>query len=334
MISRSAPVARSPRRRRRAAGLAATCTGVLVLSGCLGSGPDPAPVEDEPLTPEPTSSAGAVDPCTLLDDERLAEVNPRGSEPVHTLLIGGLTFAGCTLGDTYDVSFGFRVVDDGRSLQEVVAVGGSELEGLSGVGDEGFRNGTTIGGEQVSLVVGARFGEREVLVRNDSLGNADADVRVSEEQTLELLEALGESLPEDAAARSLTVDVGAGCLPADAAEVTDLVGEVQLARGGSADGSVRCTYLGEELGTVQTARSDAPNAADFVVPDPGTTDEIDVDGALAATISEFETGTEVTVQPAEEEIAFVSASGRGRTEPFDRDQVLALVTGFLDLDGS
>lgn len=311
--------------------LAPIAAALILLTGCTGSSddPKPEPKPDDPTPSQTQEANAATDPCRLISAESLAKVNLRDNTPRTALMTGRDEFVGCLIGDAYDFSFGYRAVDTGPSLK--VQVGPSSTT-ASGVGDEAYIEKT-----DYAMVVGARFGDREVIVRNDSLGNADPENRIDEDTTMSVVKELGERLPDDLAASAAPVELGEGCLAADSKVVESLVGSVVLARGGTYDDFTNCDYLGKGGSTIGLSRSDASNASDFF----GNSDlaePADIDGVVKAEISASPAGdlVELVIQPTKGEIAFVNAS-RGIKTPDDEAErkvggkdVLALAKAFLD----
>lgn len=311
--------------------LAPIAAALILLAGCTGSSDD-AKSEAKPddSAPSPSQEAdAATDPCRLISAESLAKVNLRDNTPRAALMTGRDEFVGCLIGDAYDFSFGYRAVDTGPSLKEQV---GPASKAVSGIGDEAY-----IEKSDYAMVVGARFGDQEIIVRNDSLGNADPENRTDEKTTMSVVEELGEGLPDDLAASAAPVELGEGCPAADSKVVVSLVGSVVLARGGTYDDFTNCDYLGKGGSTIGLSRSDASNASDFL----GNSDlakPADIDGVVKAEISESPRGdlVELVIQPTKGEIAFVNAS-RGIKTPDDEAErkvagkdVLALTKVFLD----
>ncbi|MGJ9414109.1 hypothetical protein ACHAAC_15510 [Aeromicrobium sp. CF4.19] len=284
-------------------------TAALALGACTGGDEDTADEATADPVPTGTAEPAAENPCTLVTPETLESVNPRDNELVSTLIIGDLTFDGCTIGDVYDVSFGVRVVDNGTALEEL-AIGGSQAPERVDIGDEAYRSTVGTGDDVVSVTTVARFGDHVVQVRNDSLGNSDPEVRVEEDVTEALLTELGEAVPDDYEESALSTDVGAGCLLADDETVTDLVGEVQLARGGTVDGDVRCSYLGEDSDTLRVEASPESNAAELydASADSGTREDVEVAGAERAVLGESTGSIGGTFQPDEESVGYLTVS--------------------------
>lgn len=303
----------------------AACSGDDDGSAELAAGEDPAP------SSVPTGTAAPPEPnaCTLVEPETLESVNPRGKEPVNTLLIGDLTFDGCTIGGVYDVSFGVRVVDDGTELADFAIGGSGEPEPVD-IGDEGFRNTTMMGEDVVSVTTVARFGDHVVKVRNDSLGNSNPDVRVAEDVTEALLVELGEAVPDGYEDSALGTGVGPGCLLADDETITDLVGEVQLARGGSADGGVRCTYLAERKLLIEVLpASNATELHEATAQDPSN-EEVEVDGAIGAVLAERSGVLEGSFQPDEGSVGHLRVYSDGVEDlPVGPQEAVALLERFL-----
>ena len=310
---------------RRIGGAAAGLMAAGLLVACTG---DPDSEEDETPEPAPQETdasqppASAVDACTAAPDDALATINPRNREPVSTLLIGDLVFDGCTLGDVYSMSFGVRMVDGGRDLAEIVAAGGDEATPLDGVGDEAFRSAT--GGEPaVSITVGARFGDHEVIMRNDAMSNSNPDNVVTEQESIDFLTAFGESLPDDYVEQASSTRVGEGCPTAQA--IDEALGvTVQLARGGTADDAVRCTYLGEDLTAVQINRSESSDPQALL----GEGEDLDLDGAEAATIEERPGSVEIRAQLSDDEVATVIVRAPG-DDTVDAEPVVGIAREFI-----
>lgn len=59
----------------------------------------------------------------------------------------------------------------------------------STLGDEAIRSENSAGGETVTIAIGARSGEHEVILRNDAIGNTDPANRVDEDAMIEFLQA-------------------------------------------------------------------------------------------------------------------------------------------------
>ena len=228
---------------------------LILLAGCSGSSDDAEP--DDP-TPSPSDAAQAVNPCALISAETMAKVNPRDREPRAALMTGRSEFVGCLVGDAYDFSFGYRAVAGGPTLEEQVGIGATATK-ADGIGDEAF-----IAKTEYAMVVGARFGDTEIIVRNDSLGNADPKVRVDEDTMLVAAKEFGKNLPGDLASATVPVELGEGCPAADSKTVKAVVGSVVLARGGTIDDATNCDYLGKGGSTIVLSRSDASNATDFL----------------------------------------------------------------------
>lgn len=297
---------------------------LILLAGCTGSSDDPKP------SPSVSESAEAgTSPCELVSAETFAKVNPRDREPRAALMTGRMDFVGCLIGDAYDFSFGYRALAGGETLQEKV---GPTATKTDGIGDEAFIDKT-----DNYMTVGARFGDNEILVRNDSMGNSDPGVRVDEKTTLSFVKELGKSLPDGLLAATTPVELGKGCLAADSKEVKALVGSVVLARGGTIDSDTNCDYLGEGGSTIVVSRSDATNATDFLG-NSNSSEPADLEGVVEAEINAPTDGysVELTIQPTKDEIAFVNAS-RGVNTPDDtaerkvsKKDTLALAKAFLD----
>ncbi len=243
-------------------------------------------------------------------------------------MTGRQEFVGCLIGDAYDFSFGYRAADGAQSLQEQV---GNTTTKVDGVGDEAF-----VQKSEYAMVVGARFGEDEILVRNDSLGNSDPAVRVDEQTTLAVLKEIGKNLPEDLKASVTPVELGSGCLAADSTEVEALVGSVVLARGGIVGEATNCDYLGEGGSTIHLSRSKVSNAADFFGDD--SSDRAEIAGVVKAEIRESpeDEVVELTIQPTQNELAFVTASrGVGTSDDkaerkVTKKDTLAMAAAFLE----
>ncbi len=310
--------------------VAPTAAAVLILvAGCTGSSDDPKPSPSASKTVE----AGAS-PCELVPAETFAKVNPRDREPRAALMTGRMDFVGCLIGDTYDFSFGYRALAGEQTLQDHVGPNATKTDGM---GDEAYIDKTEIGGQVMAMTVGARFGDNEILVRNDSLGNSDPAVRVDEKTTLSFVKELGKNLPDGLKAATNPIELGEGCLPADSKEVKALVGSVVLARGGTIENDTNCDYLGEGGSTIVASRSGATNATDFLG-NSQTSDPADLDGVVEAEINAPTDGysVELTIQPTKDEIAFVNAS-RGIDTPDDtaerkvsKKDTLAFAKAFLD----
>ncbi|MBM9462695.1 hypothetical protein JL108_04485 [Aeromicrobium sp. YIM 150415] len=303
-------------------------TAVLLLAGLLVGCADTSS-DDDDASPEPAPQtsdasqppASALDACSAAPEDALASINPRDREPVSTLLIGDLVFDGCTLGDVYSMSFGVRMVDDGRDLSELVSVGGGEAAPLEGVGDEAFRS--AMGGEPaVSVTVGARFGDHEVIMRNDAMSNSNPENVVTEQESIDFLIAFGESLPRYYMEQAMSTRVGEGCPVAD--DVAEILGiTVQLARGGTADDAVRCTYLGGDLTTVQLARFESSDPETLL----GEGDDLELSGTEAATIDEWPESVEIHAQLSDNEMATVRIGAPDDGE-VDADGVVDLAEEF------
>ena len=303
-------------------------TAVLLLAGLLVGCTDTSS-DDDDASPEPAPQtsdasqppASALDACSAAPEDALASINPRDREPVSTLLIGDLVLDGCTLGDVYSMSFGVRMVDDGRDLSELVSVGGGEAAPLEGVGDEAFRS--AMGGEPaVSVTVGARFGDHEVIMRNDAMSNSNPENVVTEQESIDFLIVFGESLPRDYVEQAMSTRVGEGCPVAD--DVAEILGiTVQLARGGTADDAVRCTYLGGDLTTVQLARFESSDPETLL----GEGDDLELSGTEAATIDEWPESVEIHAQLSDNEMATVRIGAPDDGE-VDADGVVDLAEEF------
>ena len=303
----------------------------MLLAGCTGSS-DGHKAESKPDDPSPSQTQetnAATDPCKLISPESLDKVNLRDNTPRAALMTGRYEFVGCLIGDAYDFSFGYRAVESGPSLKDQV---GLSSKTAPGIGDEAYIENTGY-----AMTVGARFGDQEILVRNDSLGNADPDNRVDENTTMSIVKELGKSLPDDLVGSAAPVELGEGCLAADSKVVESLIGSVVLARGGTYDDFANCDYLGEGGSTIGLSRSDASNASDFF----GGSDRaepVDIDGVVKAEISESTAGdvVDLVVQPTKGEVGFVNVA-RGIKTPDDQAKrefavkdVLALTKAVLD----
>ena len=266
--------------------------------------------------------------CTVVDDEVTDPLNPQDDLLVNTLLIGDLTFDGCTIGDVYSISFGIRVVDGAPPLEEMVeTLGGDPPEDVPDLGDEAFRSESDFG----SIVTGVRYRGYEVIVRNESLGNTNPEVHVSDETVNEFLKTYIEEIPVTFRDQALNTEVTDGCPAADDPAVTAVAGPVQLARGGSVRGSVRCTYLGEDLSTLQLSRASAENAEELIVPQGDPATEVTIDGATFAEQSVFSStrSEEVSLDilVSETEYSHVTARTDGRS--LDPTAVVTLAELFL-----
>ena len=308
--------------------LAPIAAALILLTGCTGSD-DPKPEPDDPTPSQTQEANAATDPCKLISAESLDKVNLRDNTARTALMTGRYEFVGCLLGDAYNFSFGYRAVDTGPSLKDQV---GPSSTSEPGIGDEAYIENTGY-----AMVVGARFGDQEIIVRNDSLGNADPADRIDEDTTMSIVKELGKGLPDDLVASAAPVELGEGCLAADSKVVESLVGSVVLARGRAYDDFTNCDYLGEGGSTIGLSRSDASNASDFFGGDDRA-EPVDIDGVVKAEISESTMGDvlDLVVQPTKGEIGFVNVS-RGIKTPddeakreFDPKDALALTRAFLD----
>jgi hypothetical protein len=268
----------------------------------------------------------------MISAASLDKVNPRGSGPREALMTGRSEYIGCLIGDAYDFSFGYRAVASGPSLKEQVDLGGTAATKAGGIGDEAYISRT-----DTSVLVGARFGKNEIIVRNDSQKNTDAKVRIDDDTMMAIAKEFGKNVPDDLAAQLRPVELGKGCPAADSSEVAAVIGPVAVARGGPHDGYTTCDYLGKGGSTIGLSRSKASNASDFLGNNPEAK-PIDIDGAVKAEAIESSEGYEVelTIQPTKGEIAFVNTS-RGINTPDDKAErkvtkkgALALATTFLD----
>lgn len=318
---------------------AGTVAALLVLSACTGSD-DPEPTATPTPTSSETDAATTAEPapfpaegnaCTVLPEDDVDPLNPRDRELVNTLISGDMVFDGCTVGRVHSLSFGIRITDGEATLaDEVQIVAGSEAEPLDGLGDEAFiarRPGFEPGDDPLTVAIGARFGDHEVFLRNESLGNSNPEEHVTEEQTIEFLRAYGAAIPDDFEQAAQRTEVGEGCLDPEAEVLTAIVGTVQLARGGYSGDEVQCAYLGDDSTTVRLSRSPASNAEDFVSIDPSFEEELELADAVTAKINGSDGNFSVTVQPAEQEIAFASVSGGAAS--LGRDDLVPLVEEFL-----
>jgi len=306
---------------------------LLLVGGCTGSSgdsePKPKPKPDDSSASPSQKADAATDPCRMISAATLKKVNPRDSTPRTALMTGRREFVGCLIGEAYDFSFGYRAADGGRDLKGQV---GPASVAASGIGDEAYVDKT-----DYAMVVGARFGDDEIIVRNDSLGNTDPAVRIDEATTMAVVKELGEKLPDDLAASVVPVELGDGCPAADSKAITSLIGSVTLARGGSREDETSCDYLGNGGSTVALSRFATDNSSDFM----GNSDlarPVDIDGAVEAEISEGRDAAqvEVVVRPTTSEVAFVRAD-RGIDTPDDEAKrkvsgkaALALANVFLD----
>ncbi|WP_229054099.1 hypothetical protein [Aeromicrobium sp. Leaf350] len=297
---------------RKTSARAVTALAVaLLLTACGGS------TDDDPSPPSTTatdggrSTTGQVSACTIVDRSVADPLNPNGEDLVPTLLIGDLTYDGCTVGDVYSVSFGIKVVDSDETLEDRVEIlgGNSGTEPVDDLGDEAFRSEQSFGGETLTISIGVRVGDHEVLLRNDSPGNTDPANRVSEDAMIEFLEAYLPAIPDDFESQALTTEVDSACLPADDATIEDGVDTIQLARGGRSGTSVRCAYLGDHLATVQLSRSsnDDPTGTVELSRSSGA-ETVTVEGAVDAVISASSRSVTLTIQPSADEIVYMTVS--------------------------
>ncbi|GAA1730832.1 hypothetical protein [Aeromicrobium alkaliterrae] len=284
---------------------------LLAAAACGGSSEEPEAEPSPTDTADSRSSEGQVTACTIVDRDVADPLNPRDSDLVPTLLIGSLTYDGCTIGDVYDVSFGIQVVDSDQTLEDELEIlgGNSGIEPIDGLGDEAFRSEQSFGGETVTISIGVRVGDHEVLLRNDSVGNSDPEVRVSEDAMIAFLEAYLPAIPDDFETQALSTDVGSVCLAPDDRTIEQGVDTIQLARGGRSGDSIRCTYLGDHLATIQLSRSTSSDAAGALELAQESGDEpVEVEGAVAAYLYASDRSVSLTVQASEDEIIYVTVS--------------------------
>ncbi|MEG9225888.1 hypothetical protein [Aeromicrobium sp. Sec7.5] len=308
----------------------------LVLGACGGSSDDGAPEADSTSTPtdDGRGTAGRITACTIVDRDVADPLNPNDRDLVPTLLIGDLTYDGCTVGDVYSISFGIKIVDSDETLEDrVERLGGNRgLEPVEGLGDEAFRSENRAGGETVTITIGVRIGDQEVILRNDAIGNTDPDNRVDEDAMMEFLEAYVPAIPEDFRTQALTTEVGTVCLPADDRSIEQGVDTIQLARGGRSGGSVRCAYLGDDLATVQLSRSSSadPEGSLDISRDYGET--VTVAGAQDAVLEASARSVSLTIQPSADEIVYVTVgTSSGSLDP---TAITAIAEAFLVSSGN
>lgn len=316
--------------RRSLTVVVATLTAALVLTSCSDSsdGGDPGPTGTATSSDGGRSTTGQVTACTVVDRSVADPLNPNDRDLVPTLLIGDLTYDGCTVGDVYSISFGIKVVDSDETLEDrVELLGSGGIEPVDGLGDEAFRSEDSFGGEAVTITIGVRSGDHEVILRNDSVGNSDPANRVSEDAMVEFLEAYVPAIPEDFGTQALTTNVGTTCLPADDVTIEKGVDTIQLARGGRGEDSVRCTYLGTNLATVQLSRSSDENPAQYLDPSRDNGETVTVAGAEDAVLVSSSRSVDLTIQPNAGEVVFVNATTRSGS--LDPAAVTAIAEAFL-----
>ncbi|MGJ9414108.1 hypothetical protein ACHAAC_15505 [Aeromicrobium sp. CF4.19] len=303
----------------------------LVLTACTEA--ENAEPESEP-TPTESGETAATNACELVPQDLLDRVNPRDAEPVSRLLLGDLTYDGCTIGGVYDVSFGVRIADDGKELSELVPAGTEPAEEVD-LGDEGFRSVMQYDGEVVEVNYVVRFADHVVRVENSSLGNDDEADHVSQEDTKALLVALGEAVPDDYEQEALTTSVDEACLPADDPSILDLVGEVQLARSAVGDDTLRCNYLAADFTRLEFTMSDTTDVDEpFRAETAGQdAEEIEVEGVAAAALIENDLEVAVVVQPDQESIARLSVQAPDLRDPEpDAEGAIEVAKAFLAAD--
>lgn len=315
--------------------IGALVAAIMIAVTACGSGGDNDP-QNGPVSPETEdarNTGGQVTACTVVDRSVAEPLNPNDRDLVSTLLIGDMLFDGCTVGAVYSISFGVRVVEGGERLEDRVELAGpGSLEPIDGLGDQAFRSEATLDGtpdgELVQINIGVRSQGHEIFLRNDSIGNTDPSNRVSEEATIDFLEEFVAAIPDDFESQAQSVLMGEGCVAADDPTVTNVIGDVLIARGsssGEAGDSLECAYLGEDLDTISTSRSTAENTDDFFDPESTTDEEIAVDGAVRATIYATDDSASLTIQPGEDELAFVTVRKPG----VDTAAVVDLTEAFL-----
>ncbi len=302
----------------------------LVVSACGGGDAEQEPDVDvtSSTSTDTRSAGGQITACTIVDRDVTDPINPNDRDLVSTLLIGDLTYDGCTIGDVYDVSFGIRVVDSGQDLKDLVEVlGEGRSSSIDGLGDEAFRSAKSVDGETVMVAIGVRVGDHEVFLRNDSIGNTDPDNRVSEDATIAFLEQYVAAIPDDFEAQALQSTVGAACLPADDRTIEQSVDSIQLARGGRSGDDVRCTYLGEHLATVTFSRGPVGDPADFLESAAENDEPVTLAGAVVAYRSTSDRDVQLTIQSGDAEMAYVTVSTQSGT--LDPDAIVNLGAALL-----
>lgn len=313
---------------RRTMGAVLLATVLAALAACGSAEDDSAPQGS--VTPEQQrASTGPQTACTVIGRDAVAPLNPQGEELVNTLLIGDLTFDGCTIGTVPLVSFGIKVVEGGDSLEERVEnLGDGTLEEIEGLGDEAFRSEKNYDGRSVLIAIGVRQGEHEILLRNESLGEIDEKEQVTEEATIEFLEEYVAAIPDDFESEAPSVLVGAGCPAEIDPAVTALVGNVALARGGHSGQDVQCRYLGDSGSTIQLSRFATDNAAGYITPKtPPEYVPVPIEGATAALMWLLGNVGNMTIQPSASEIAELRVESAGGA--VEQERFLALATTFL-----
>lgn len=304
----------------------------LAAAACGGStddgSPDPAP--STASSDGGRSTTGQVTACSIVDRAVTDPLNPNDRDLVPTLLIGDLTYDGCTVGDVYSVSFGVKVVDSDESLEDrVELLGGNDgLESIDDLGDEAFRSTNEAGGETVTITIGVRSAGHEVILRNDAIGNSDPANRVSEDDMLTFLREYLPAIPDDFESQALTTQVGTACLPADDRTIEQGVDTIQLARGGRSGSSVRCAYLGDHLATVQLSRSsDSDPSGTMELARESGEETVTVAGAEDATIRSDSRSVELTLQPSTTEIVYVTVTTSSGS--LDPEAITAVAEAFL-----
>lgn len=178
----------------------------------------------------------------------------------------------------------------------------------------------------------ARFGDVIVYVRNDSLGNSNPESVIDDDRTYEAMTAFAEALPDGIVETARTAEVDESVCPAvDAELVESLIGTVELARGGHADGADRCAYRGEEGRQIRLSSRASDEPVD-VEPSGDPIRLPNVEGAQGA-IRDFGDAVELTIIPPGERVSYIAVSTGDPDAEVDADAVIALTEEFLGLVG-
>lgn len=216
-------------------GLAVAAVVVLLLTAACGGG-DPATKKTPETSPTGGSTKAAdTDVCDLVTPATLAKVIP--NVPTTKLAYGMENFATCGVTGTVTFEFGFRISEGGETMPKP---GGEYTTAVTGLGDS-----AVLDDNKYSARLWAEKDGVTYYVRNETVANPKS--AISLDQTKQVMkELLAEATPT-VVGSTPAIELGPLCLPADSPLVTDLVGEVVTARGGSeaTKGSPECQYLGK-----------------------------------------------------------------------------------------